>query len=274
MPNPDGRPRMPLDDAAIIGAYLDGESETAIAKRLGVGRTTVHRRLVSAGVKLRSAVAARSLQCHKTFETTDRMLDLIDGLLLGDGTISPHSRSESRLSVEQRSDRRDWLLAVKSAFDTLDVKSSIAIRPPRKATFPNGRHGMSSEQLIWRTGKYATLSAQRDRWYPSGTKRVPEDVRLGPIALAHWYWGDGSTKPRGYGMVFNTIGFEIAEVEDLAARLFDLYGWKVNIIKHRKGRVLQICQRAHRTELLALIEEHCPSCFQYKLEPVRRQLSD
>jgi len=32
----------------------------------------------------------------------------------------------------------------------------------------------------------------RERWYPDGTKLIPDDVRIAPTTLMSWYIGDGT----------------------------------------------------------------------------------
>lgn len=48
-----GRPRLQLDEPAIVEAYVDGESVTGIARRLGVDRAPIRRVLDEADVPRR-----------------------------------------------------------------------------------------------------------------------------------------------------------------------------------------------------------------------------
>lgn len=53
MTHPGGRPRLPLDHTAIVDAYLSGETQVSIARRLDVDRSRVTRTLIEAGVERR-----------------------------------------------------------------------------------------------------------------------------------------------------------------------------------------------------------------------------
>lgn len=255
MPNPLGRPRRALDDAWIASVFLSGASEVVIAKHLGVQRGSIHRRLVSSGVPLRSAVEASDLRRFREFEETPKALTLIDGLLLGDASIECCMHSESRLELTQRRGCVAWLRRVAREFCQLGIETVLTDR---------GERGF---QL--RTGKYATFTRQRRRWYPHGIKYVPPDVQLAPEALAHWYWGDGSTENAGYRMAFCTDGFSKHDVGFLAERLHSLYGWRPTIQRRPRGYRgfrLAIAKRDDRTALTGLIRPYCPRCFMYKLK--------
>jgi len=251
-----GRPRRELDTTRITSEFLAGRSESWIAAQLGVSSSSIHRRLVSAGVPLRSAVEASNLRRFRTFPETETVLELLDGLLLGDAFVGDHQASEARLAISQRRDRRSWLDAVQKQLQEAGIETTIKDR------------GVARGWEL-RTGKYASLTKQRRRWYPKGKKIVPLDVRLGPQALAQWYWGDGSTGNDGYRMVFNTQGFTRKHVDFLRKRLNQLHGWQPTMHRNRKGFVINVSREEDRAALVDLIRPYCPSCFNYKLE-IRR----
>lgn len=53
------------------------------------------------------------------------------------------------------------------------------------------------------------------RWYGTGKKRVPMDLKLSPTSILHWYMGDGELSNDPVRIDFHTEGFEKAEVEFL-----------------------------------------------------------
>jgi len=59
-----------LDDAELVGRYLDGESELALSKAFEVNRWTVRKRLVAAGVQPRGRSDAMSLRWDRSDEAT------------------------------------------------------------------------------------------------------------------------------------------------------------------------------------------------------------
>lgn len=252
-----------LDNAAIATAYGLGKSESAIARDLGVGRSTVHRRLIEQGAHLRDAVEASDLRRRRVIALTEETKELIDGLLLGDASVGDHRRSEARLELTQRRACEDWVVDIGMRLEAAGFDTRITDR---------GARGL---QL--RTGKYATLTVERHRWYPQGVKAVPHDVRLTPLSIAQWYWGDGCTTKDGYRMTFHTDGFQRTHVEFLGARLHDLYGISSRIETRRAAPSTQLPLRSDqyiltvstsqsRRHLTKLLAPFCPRCFAYKLK--------
>jgi hypothetical protein len=245
-----GRPRAILDESFIVDSYIAGISESALARQIGVSRSAIHLRLVNSGVCLRNAVEASDLLRFRTFQESEILVELFDGLLLGDASVGDNRHSEARLELSQRSDRRQWLEDVSAHFSAAGIMCKITDR--------------GSRGLQLRTGKYTTFSKLRDRWY-SDRKWVPDDVRLTPFALANWYWGDGSTNNNGYRMTFCTDAFSDDEVGLLSDRLHLLYGWHPTIRNHVGRPRLSICKKNDRIGLVGVIQRFCPPCFAYKL---------
>ena len=44
---------------------------------------------------------------------------------------------------------------------------------------------------------YVEVQAQRKRRYPKWAKRVPKNLKLTPVTLAHWFAGDGTCNSEG-----------------------------------------------------------------------------
>lgn len=254
-----------LDSVAIETAYALGKSEAAIARELGIGRSTVHRRLVGQGVPLRDAVEASDLRRKRTVTLTEETRELIDGLLLGDASVGDHRNSEARLELTQRRTCADWVANVATRLESAGFDTRITDR------------GVRGLQL--RTGKYATLTIERRRWYPDGIKAVPRDVRLTPLAISQWYWGDGCTGNNGYRMTFHTEGFQRAHVEFLGTRLLDLHGISSRLEMRRASPasqtrplrsanqyILTVSTSQSRRRLTKLLAPFCFKCFAYKLE--------
>jgi hypothetical protein len=54
-----------VDAPQIVRSYLDGESELALAKNLGVSRDVIRRRLLEAGVAIRGVSAANVIRMRR-----------------------------------------------------------------------------------------------------------------------------------------------------------------------------------------------------------------
>lgn len=249
-----GRPPISLDLSRTVALYESGKSLTEVAVVLGVGRSTVQRRLVTAGHVIRDSVESTAKYRHLDIPLGEDTVDLMDGMLLGDAHLDITLGGESRLQMDQRSDRAGWLQEVKINLDRVGVGCSVVPRNTRPA-------------VTLRTQKYVSLTQQRTRWYPQGTKIVPRDIRLTPVTIAHWYWGDGSVECEGYRATFCTDGFPTEDVEFLQDRLNTLYGMRTTIGR-RTPRSWRLCvgKMDDRARLLEIVRPFCPECFRYKLD--------
>lgn len=74
-----GRPshnRLNFDPKPIVKAYESGESELSISKRLGIERVVIHRRLIEAGVHIRSGSEANFLRFQRSTEAERKAITL------------------------------------------------------------------------------------------------------------------------------------------------------------------------------------------------------
>jgi hypothetical protein len=151
-----------------------------IADLLGRTREAVklRKRLVW-GIKDRQV--RTSLDHTKTW-VTERMIEWVDGFLLGDGHIA---RASAYAVIS--SSNPNWTRYAMSGFET--YKPS----PPKMHLVATGA-SKEKKYEAWQstTLSHPDLKAQRDRWYPGGRKRIPQDVRLTGTSLRLWFLGDGS----------------------------------------------------------------------------------
>lgn len=239
-----------VDVSLLLRLHNEGKTESEIARLLGVGRAVVKNRLVAANVPRRTNYAANMLRRKRTFEI-DPVLDLIDGLLLGDASIEYDGVSEGRLELTQRKACVEWLEEVQVRFSEVGVKSLIS-----------NRGSIRGYQL--RTGKYATFSEQRKRWYPNGKKIVPRNVQLSPESIAHWYFGDGVVENNGYRISLCTDGFEWEDVRFLIQRMYVLYGLEMKIYPHQNKPRISLQKKKSRISFIGLIRPYALPCFLYK----------
>jgi len=116
------------------------------------------------------------------------MNPILDGLLLGDGTIEPHREISGRLSVRRKiahAEYNHWLVENLPEFRWANPKEHYSV------SHLKGRLVEGHQHMI-RTSRDRRLAEVRRRWYPDGHKHVPKDLRLTPTSLAVWYMDDGS----------------------------------------------------------------------------------
>lgn len=139
---------------------------------------------------------------NPSIHLTASQLAILDGEMLGDGCLfrrNPRQNAHLSWSLHSRQ-HIDMLAAVFAAYDA-------RVRPVR-----------GSDRWTLRTLSNPALSLQRDRWYPDGVKRPPEDLMLTSTVCLHWFLGDGANRGGG-ALRLHTEGFAVTEVEWLAERL-------------------------------------------------------
>lgn len=206
---------------------------------------------------------------------THDVRELIDGLMLGDGTLAA-SRLSAALSIEQTDSHNDWLLSINTELVGFGFRTAWNTRPSRGKIAADGRAFAAKPSVILRTPFYRDLLAERLRWYPDGVKRVPDDVIVSRRSVSLWFMGDGSTGKNRCGIntvSFSTHAFPEEDVLRLA-RLLELNlhvsGWRVS---HWRGMpILALSKRIEAGRFLDIMRPLVADSFIYKV-PFQRSNS-
>jgi hypothetical protein len=252
-----------LNIPELVKAYQAGTSAVKLAHTNHVSVWAVLKRLRDAGVQIRPSGVRKMLGLAP--EATSILREIVDGLLLGDGSIAANKPS---LRIEQSADRDGWLTELQAQLACIGVWSNSTRIPP-KTKMIDGRSITKGWSRVLYTSVCDEMRAERLRWYPDKIKRIPADIVLSPRTIALWFAGDGTYN--GYGnLFFCTNGFLREEVEGLADALsvfgvqaycapagrFDEY--KVNVTKRDDAERLRV-----------LMDPFLPTCCTYKLRFVR-----
>jgi hypothetical protein len=250
-----------MDTYDIAAMYTAGMSAMRIAKKIGRSLYYVQSRLKMLGVASRSVSEGVHLaKCVPAVEPTEGLLALLDGLLLGDAHIEAGAVG-SRLVLVQTIAHESWVVQVRDALADFGVISSFSETKAGTTTIRGVEYRRNRGKGL-KTRYYVFLTEQRRRWYPNGTKCIPKDVRLTPVSIAHWYFGDGCVGCKGYHAKFCTDAFPSNDVDILMERLHDTFGWEP--VREQRNRIL-LCKMADRANLLEMIKDRTPECFRYKL---------
>lgn len=207
-----------------------------------------------------------------TIEMCPKLRDFLDGLLLGDGSYRRQSSLSGLFHMGQRTDRKRWLQAIESVFLSYGLQLRWNRRPAKASDFRGQLIHSAPSFVIWSLS-YRTLLIERNRWYPSGKKRVPHDINLrSSVLLAQWYMGDGSMwHPSSGNLQINlhTEGFPESDVRRLARGLLAAHGIRasINHSSRRRGRkpILLLCGQ-NATRFVELVRSHIVvPPFGYKL---------
>lgn len=156
---------------------------------------------------------------------TKEQWSIIIGSLLGDGCINKTKYGNSSLTKPQCAAHFDYLKWHKDIFKEKcgEVKTGLN----RAAGKNYVRH-----QLRWRS--HFIFTELRSKWYPNGKKIVPFDLELDPLAVAIWFFDDGSNYVKKRVVKFATYCFQRCEVEFLCQQLEQKFSIKTCISKRNE----------------------------------------
>jgi hypothetical protein len=165
---------------------------------------------------------------------TDKLREIIDGLLLGDGSLVTKKDLVSAylMFVNKYRDVVDWI---------------------NKLLFSCGVKGfvkqIKSGYYLYESRSYREFLKEYLRWYKNGKKKIPQDIKISKLSLLLWYLGDGSLatykaklKNKIYiiqWIRFSTQGFSKEENEFLAKKLKSLgFEAKVSYTSKAKNQTI------------------------------------
>lgn len=257
--------RVIVDEEKLVEIYKAGKSASSIAKELKCSVWTIISRLQKLNITVRSNKQQNEKPLNLNKEQTLEFKSLVDGLLLGDGSID----KKGLLRLEQTEIRLDWLKEVKQKLLKFGALCNIIPIPPKKRTIENRIVQSKNSSLLY-TPAYVELQTQRLRWYPKGLKIVPTDVDMSPIAMAYWFAGDGTYNTTG-SLYFCTDGFTKNDVDILVKKIYKEIGVFAQCINGRKQGQYKIAiyRKNDAVKFANYIHEYLPKCCLYKLRFVR-----
>ena len=182
---------------------------------------------------------------------TRRERSILNGLMLGDGHISP-SGTLALSRQARHGEYAEWLGAqlpgLVMSFDTRPVADK------------------RTDREYWTiaswTRTHPELQELRDRWYPNGRKIVPVGLEdeLDDLALAVWFADDGFSDQSKSGIATNC--FELSDVARLAQWLHGRLDAHVGV--QRRDRTVTLSAQA-QSSLAAVIQPLLPPEMHYKL---------
>lgn len=157
----------------------------------------------------------------KNFSLDNLQHQILEGLLLGDGSITRRHNKSPRYS--HGTSKKETLITI------LNLVKFTGNMYTYKYTYKNGE---ISEINVLTTHGYPQLKVYAKRWYPNGIKIVPRDLILTPTVCYWWYIGDGCLSQKiQYGkkcthvLTLSTNGFS----DDDRNILIDLMVKHINI---------------------------------------------
>ena len=242
------RSKIKIDKQKLISLYSDGYSLTQLESILNVSRKTLSRRLKELG-KLK-------LYFNKTLFIKDnqRFLEVIDGILLGDGFLDNGS-----IQITQKISNKEWLIYIKNELEKFSIHSTI---------FDYKSNDRAYSRLY--TKYYLELKEQNKRWYLNNKKQIPNNVVITPKSVALWFCGDGSYNKRG-NLNFGVCAFSKQEVELLISKLNKSFNiCPTYFVTSKNYNIISISKLNDSFILGGTILPYIPDCFKYKLKYIRK----
>lgn len=175
----------------------------------------------------------KNIACHWTKsceppELSNRQIDIIRGLLLGDASFHGSGRY---ISIEMVS--KEFLEWIKGKLDILATKVRLHRTAEENATTTKeyGGSGDSrkySDTYVLQTRSLDWIESEKQRWYKNGNKHIPENIDMGPVMAKMWYVSDGTIdKSSGKPKVKIRASFE-RNSENKIQKVFSDSGFDVN----------------------------------------------
>lgn len=252
----------------FVRLYKNGTSLTAIATQFDVSPGTVanHLRRLDVPLRRRGAVRYQKNVVKLTMRQKRSLRELVDGLLLGDGSAAP-SRGLGCLRLTQNKVRVGWVQQIRARLTALGIMSRVGRTASYDARTKRTYLGVYVESL-----RYACIEDCTARWYSHARKRVPADVTLTPQVVADWISGDGSSAHGGLSL--HTQCFNLREIRLLCVKLmaaFDVDCWPtVHSRSKSDGRAMYriYISRGSAPKLKRACLPLMPHCTQYKFSGV------
>lgn len=195
-------------------------------------------------------------RADRHFRLTPRLRALFDGLLLGGAGIHrPTERANPFFAITEREKHGAWLDLIQHEFRLAGVEHS--------------RYPGRIERI--RTRAYPELIPFFERFYDEKDwkgrqKRIPRDINLTPLALAHFFAGRGHLVSQGYAIFFSTHAFPLADVEYLVNRLRAEYALHARVMLQRHYPIVRLSRSGDRLRLRDLLLPYLPECFHAKIQ--------
>jgi len=208
-----------IDPAWLRDQYIDQlKSTVQIAREIGVSQSAIWRWLDRYKIPIRSQPDGVFLAIKNELSITPRLLERIEGELLGDGCIV-HPKDCRSSTYSHHSKYRLYLEWLSDVFAHHGMNQS--------GTITHSLTQFNQIDGVWayRSLHYPELTGIRKRWYPHGKKIVPQGLVLTPIRTLHWYIGDGclTRKPKRKGktasITLSTCAFDKRSIDVLVQQL-------------------------------------------------------
>jgi hypothetical protein len=127
---------------------------------------------------------------------SENQKNIITGLIMGDANIKVQSNNGNNF-LRMEMITPTYLYFLDQEFGSLSTGVSFGRNGDKRNESDTDIGDNFSDTYIFRTRSHPYFNKMRDKWYPDGEKVFPNDIRLTPNTLKHWYCNDGSLNRSG-----------------------------------------------------------------------------
>lgn len=151
-----------------------GRTDSSIARQFDVDPETVRYWRKKFDIE---PAQTRSEEISSEIPLTQFETDILIGDLLGDGSVVPQN---NKARFQSANNKKQYLMFIKNRLPEELYTENCFQRS-------NGTYSLNTRHT-------KNLKSMRDKWYPDGKKKLPDDFRLNSTHMLLWYMGDGNLK--------------------------------------------------------------------------------
>lgn len=192
---------------------------------------------------------------------TQLQKEIIDGCLLGDGSIHKKLRWFQIGQKIQSKEYVDWLFQVLLPYSRHAYKDKTILR--------------EKPHYSWRfyTYPHQIFTDYRSKWYPNNKKVIPSDLVITPTVFTHWIVQDGTNNQGKKAISIATNCFSVSEVRFLIKLLFIHLGIKATLHRNKKKQPVIYIGAFEYIKTIELLRKYIVwDCFKYKIDTSKTKL--
>ena len=192
-------------------------------------------------------------------------IESLNGSMLGDGCLRKE-KGDSSLVIKRA------LKDVKYLEYEFNIFKDFCSSDIRHRTVFDKRFNKNYHNVAFNTRNSPLFTEFYNLWYPSGKKIIPNNLKLTPITLMHWFCDDGCVtsicKPYRLNLQLSTNGFKKENVEFVVSLLENRYKEQFRINMDKNNPVIQAGDNATRA-FLNEIDSFMPESMKRKSDKWR-----
>jgi hypothetical protein len=191
---------------------------------------------------------------HSYIPLTEFQEQVLEGEMLGDGHLCISDAAiNAKLMISRSIKDEEYLKYEQSVWQNYIKHNDIHYTKLFNNTY---------EQCSFYTKNNEAFTREQVRWYKDKVKFSPRDLKLSPVAIAHWICDDGHVTfnklPYRFKIELSTHGFIKDDVDFLANQLCEMYKERFMVkLKNRKDKKYYII-RAYDSACRAVFEDIDP----------------